>query len=211
MREVKRKIEFGCLLIMTIIMALFICTWLLAQEPLRLPRLQQMVPETLRSGSYLVEYRADLRIPISADWNLCATDIGKLKREPSWKFTEDHRVAQPRATHEDYTRSGYDRGHMVPAADRSSDISSMKSTFIMTNVCPQVPSLNRGAWKRLENSCRSYVLNCAPVRIHVDAVFWKADTQRIGSHAVAVPHGFVKSVYSWPHDSLLYSRYFQNF
>lgn len=79
----------------------------------------------------------------------------------------------------------------------------------MTNVCPQVPSLNRGAWKRLEDGCRAYA-RVRPIHIHVDAVFWHADTERIGRHGVAVPHGFVKSVYNCPNDSMIYSRYFQN-
>lgn len=206
----KRKIEFGCLLILTITWFVCMSAWLLAQGRLPIPSKTQCVPDTLISGTYSVGYRTDLRIPVTADWILCAGDIGKTKREPSWRFAEDTRVPSPRASHNDYTRSGYDRGHMVPAADRSQNISSMKSTFIMTNVCPQVPSLNRGAWKRLEESCRQWATKVAPIRIHVDAVFWVADTLRIGANHVAVPHGFVKSVYSWPTDTLMYSRYFQN-
>lgn len=168
------------------------------------------VPDTLDSGTYVVVYSPELRIPISVDWVCAAEFLNKTRREPSWRFAEDTRVPRPRACHDDYTNSGFDRGHMVPAADRSISISSMKSTFIMTNVCPQVPSLNRGAWKRLEDGCRNYARHGVPVKVHIDAVFWKADTLRIGRHGVAVPHGFVKSVYSWPSDSLIYARYFQN-
>ena len=168
------------------------------------------VPDTLNSGTYVVVYSPDLRIPISVDWVLKKSNLGASRREPSWRFAEDTRVPRPRACHDDYTNSGFDRGHMVPAADRSSSVSSMKSTFIMTNVCPQVPALNRGSWKRLEDGCRNYARHGVPVKVHVDAVFWKADTLRIGRHGVAVPHGFVKSVYSWPSDSLIYARYFQN-
>jgi len=164
----------------------------------------------LDMGSYNVLYDSALLIPVTADWIIMKSLLGKSRREPSWRFKEDSRVPAPRATHDDYTNSGFDRGHMVPAADRSGSISSMKSTFIMTNVCPQVPALNRGPWKKLEDRCRNYVRLGVPVKVHVDAVFWNADTQRIGRHGVAVPHGFVKSVYSWPTESLLYSRYFQN-
>ena len=169
------------------------------------------VPDTLDSGTYVVVYSPALRIPQSVDWVLRKSDLGVSKREPSWRFIEDTRVSRPRACHSDYTRSGYDRGHMVPAADRSATISAMRSTFIMTNVCPQVPSLNRGSWKRLEDGCRAIASQGQALHIHVDALFWQADTQRIGRDSVAVPHAFVKSVYSWPADSLLYSRYFQNY
>ena len=170
-----------------------------------------MVPDTLNSGTYVVVYSPALRIPLTVDWVLRKSDLGSSKREPSWRFVEDARVPRPRACHSDYTHSGFDRGHMVPAADRSATISAMRSTFIMTNVCPQVPSLNRGSWKRLEDGCRTIVNHGQALHIHVDALFWQADTQRIGRDSVAVPHAFVKSVYSWPADSLLYSRYFQNY
>lgn len=206
----KRKIEFGCLLILTVGWLLLLSVLLKAQGILNIPCADNGSVDTLVSDSYFVVYSPSLRVPISADWMCAAQYLGGTKREPSWRFSEDTRCPLPRATHGDYTRSGYDRGHLVPAADRSVSISSMKSTFIMTNVCPQVPSLNRGEWKRLEDGCRSYARNGHPLRVHVDAVWWQADTQRIGKNGVAVPHGFVKSVYSWPADSLIYAQYFQN-
>ena len=168
-------------------------------------------PDPLNSGTYVVVYSPALRIPQSVDWVLRRSDIGTIKREPSWRFAEDTRVSRPRACHSDYTRSGFDRGHMVPAADRSATISAMRSTFIMTNVCPQVPWLNRGSWKRLEDGCRAIAKQGQALHIHVDALFWQADTQRIGRDSVAVPHAFVKSVFCYHDDSLLYSRYFQNY
>lgn len=206
----RRKIELGCLLILFLLWFLAYTALLFAQGSLPIGRGQQNAADTLRMATYYVVYSPSLRVPISADWVCSDQYLGKTSREPSWRFSEDTRCPHPRATHNDYTHSGYDRGHMVPAADRSASISSMKSTFIMTNVCPQVPSLNRGQWKRLEDGCRSYARNGHPIRIHVDAVWWPADTQRIGKNGVAVPHGFVKTVYSWPTESLMYARYFQN-
>lgn len=166
--------------------------------------------DTLDCGSFSVVYDPDVRIPISADWTLSRSCLGDSRRETAWRFYEDTRVPAPRASHDDYTHSGYDRGHMCPAADRSSSTQLMRSTFIMTNVCPQVPSLNRGEWKRIENACRAYARNGNPLSIHVDAVFWMADTQFIGRHRVAVPHGFVKTVRPLGVDSIIYARYFQN-
>lgn len=206
----KRKLEFGCLLILTIAWALFVLWWLFGGSILPAKGASLGDLDSLDCGTFSVVYDPELKIPVAVDWVCAAQYLSKARRERSWRFTEDIRVSAPRACHDDYTNSGFDRGHMVPAADRSLSITSMKSTFIMTNVCPQVPALNRGAWKRLEDGCRNYARQGVPVKVHVDAVFWKADTLRIGRHGVAVPHGFVKSVYSWPSDSLLYARYFQN-
>lgn len=170
----------------------------------------QHVPDSLDMGSYSVVYDPYLLIPVSADWVIDSQFLGSAKRVPSWRFSEDPRVDRPRACHDDYTRSGYDRGHMCPAGDRSASSDLMRSTFIMTNVAPQAPSLNRGAWMQMEEACRSLALNGQSLTIHVDAVFWHADTQRIGSHRVAVPHAFVKTVRDLLTDTICQSKYFQN-
>lgn len=209
----KRQIEFGCLMISAMIFFLAISAYLFAQGRLPISRHREIdahVPETLISDTYQVVYDSALRIPVSASWCCAADYMGSVKRVPTWRFKEDCRIPAPRATHADYTHSGFDRGHLVPAADRSGSTQLMRSTFIMTNVCPQMPSMNRGAWKRLEESCRAYARHGKPLVLHVDVVFWNADTQRIGKNRVAVPHGFVKTIRPLGNDSILYARYFQN-
>jgi len=57
----------------------------------------------------------------------------------------------------DYTGSGYDRGHIAPSADRTRNEADNSSTFLMTNMMPQVPELNRGVWGDLEEYCRELV------------------------------------------------------
>lgn len=209
--RMKRRLEYGCMLILTVLWLSFIALYLCAQERTEGKAEQFRDITKLVNESYTVDYSPALRIPISADWVLCSDDMGKACREPSWRFIEDMRVPKPQATHNDYLHSGYDRGHMVPAADRSKSISSMKSTFLMTNVAPQVPSLNRGEWAKVERACRAYARNGNPLSIHVDAVFWLADTQLIGGNKIAVPHGFVKTVRTLLGDSIIYCKYFQNY
>ena len=68
-------------------------------------------------------------------------------------FRGDKRIADT-PTPADYTNSGYDRGHMVPAAD-ADDKQEMSDTFLMTNMTPQLPSVNRVAWRMLEDRVRS--------------------------------------------------------
>ena len=53
-----------------------------------------------------------------------------------------------------YTKSGYDRGHLVPAEDFAYDNIRLKSTFYYINCIPQTPNLNRGQWKRYETEIR---------------------------------------------------------
>lgn len=210
MRGVKKKIEFGCLLILTIAWTLFMLWWIFGASILPVKGACLVELDSLDCGTFSVVYRPDLRIPIAADWEVSRQFIGESQREPSWRFAEDTRVTRPRATHQDYTRSGYDRGHLCPAADRSRSKADMRTTFIMSNVCPQAPTLNRGEWKKLETSCRNIARHGQALSVHVDVVFWQADTQRIGRNRVAVPHGFVKTIRDFLTDTICFSKYFQN-
>jgi endonuclease G len=57
----------------------------------------------------------------------------------------------------DYSGSGYDRGHMVPSADRFGDPESNSETFLMTNIVPQTADLNQYVWEKLERYARGIV------------------------------------------------------
>lgn len=69
-------------------------------------------------------------------------------------FLADPALPEPRVTSDTYTNSGYSRGHMVPAhvIYERFGIDAANDTFYMTNICPQLQSLNGGSWKRLENA-----------------------------------------------------------
>ena len=53
-----------------------------------------------------------------------------------------------------YTNSGYDRGHLVPAEDMAYSYRSLKSTFYYINAIPQDPILNRSIWRQYEDYIR---------------------------------------------------------
>jgi len=59
-----------------------------------------------------------------------------------------------RSSLKDYCRSGYDRGHMVPAADQTFSQEAMNETFYLSNICPQNAHLNRVYWSKIEKSIR---------------------------------------------------------
>lgn len=161
-------------------------------------------------GRYSVEYDTTLKIPRRVTWSLCPSDLGAEKRQSQMKFYRDDDIPGSTAKPSDYTRTGYDRGHMCPAADRSSSRHAMMATFSMANIAPQTPTLNRGAWKRIEDACRRYARGDHPVTVIADAIFWQADTLRIGHSRVAVPHAFVKTVRLMANDSIIFTGYFQN-
>lgn len=105
---------------------------------------------------YVMSYNRDRGIPNWVSWQLNQTWIGSLPRtefEPDSSLPEDWYRVRP----SDYTGSGFDRGHLVPAADRDSRPDDRQAVFLMTNILPQAPDNNRGPWGELERYCRQLV------------------------------------------------------
>ncbi len=94
----------------------------------------------------------------------------------------------------DYTKSGYDRGHMVPAADMKWSKQAMKESFYMSNICPQNPNLNRGDWNDLEEKSRQWAKKYGAVYIACGPIYDTKRPKRIGNNKVAVPHAFYKVI-----------------
>lgn len=93
-----------------------------------------------------------------------------------------------------YSRSGYDRGHMVPAGDAATP-SEMRETFVMTNMTPQHPGLNREAWRDIEHEIRGMVRRSRSDAIVVTGAVYDATPKTIGSAKVPVPAAYYKVVY----------------
>lgn len=104
---------------------------------------------------YAVGYHRDRGIPTWVSWRLVAADLGDTPRY-SGQFITDTSLPEGwyRVRHSDYSGSGYDRGHMVPSADRTLTPEDNQATFILTNVLPQAPANNQGPWSQLEALAR---------------------------------------------------------
>jgi endonuclease G len=73
-------------------------------------------------------------------------------------FRVDPKVTANPVKSTDYQGSGYDRGHLCPAADMALNLTAMSETFYMSNMSPMAPSFNRGVWSRLEDWVREEAL-----------------------------------------------------
>ncbi len=118
-----------------------------------------------------------------------------VKREAN-NFTADP-VARaykwPYAVTSDYTRSGYDRGHLLPSADRDDTAEENTATFYLSNVSPQRPALNQRIWKYMEEEVRRMALRYDTLWI-VTGGELKPGLDRIGKHGVGVPDHFFKAI-----------------
>lgn len=141
---------------------------------------------------FVVNYNVDWGIPNWVAYELTDEETnGTIERARHFKVDEE--APYPRVETSDYSHSGYDRGHMIPAADVKWSQQAMYDSFCMTNICPQNPNLNRGDWNDLEELCRAWAkkwgrlyIACGPVVVE--------NPQRIGEVGVAVPSAFFKVI-----------------
>jgi endonuclease G len=123
-------------------------------------------------------------------------------------FLEDPSVPEKfRAKLKDYFRSGYDRGHQVPAADAKWSQDAMNDTFYLTNMCPQVgEGFNRDYWAHFEDFCRRLTTRYPSVRIVTGPLYlpkreadgkWRVSYEMIGNPPnIAVPTHFYKVIFA---------------
>lgn len=94
----------------------------------------------------------------------------------------------------DYTGSGYDRGHLCPAADMALNLTSMSETFYMSNMTPQNPSFNRGIWSTLESKVRTWAIEKNGVYVTTGPIL-NNNCGTISNGTITVPCSFYKIVY----------------
>lgn len=114
--------------------------------------------------------------------------------ERSNKFKADKMVSTGSAKSADYTKSGYDRGHLCPAADMDFNPIAMEESFLMSNICPQAPDFNRGIWKELETEVRNWAKKEYKLYVVTGPVF-NDNKGTIGQEEVLVPGYFFKILY----------------
>ncbi len=110
----------------------------------------------MRKPEYALSYNNAKGTPNWVSWRVQKSDLGDAKR-PQFYPDPDLPKGFKHVTPRDYSGSGFDRGHMCPHGDRSATDEAANTTFAMTNIVPQAPSLNQKAWADFEVYCRNLV------------------------------------------------------
>lgn len=144
---------------------------------------------------YALSYNRDRGIPNWVSWQVTKQDLGDVKRSPT--FTPDTSLPKGwyRVVLDDYTGSGYDRGHMCPSADRTATTADNEATFILTNVLPQAPANNRSTWEHLEAFSRTLVSKGHTLYIIAGG---DGDNGTIANGKIAVPRNTWKIIVVLP-------------
>lgn len=110
-------------------------------------------------------------------------------------FRSDINVSSGSAALSDYYKSGYDRGHLVPAHDMRMSKKSMSETFLLSNIAPQTALFNQDVWLQLENLTRSWCVLEKELIIVTGGVFHD-NLGVIGENKVTIPGYYYKVIYS---------------
>ena len=144
----------------------------------------------LQYTGFTMDFNNSNRTPDWVGWELLADETdGPVKR--SNKFWEDSSI-EFSPTPDDYRNSGFDKGHLCPSADQKWSEDAMHDCFVMTNMAPQDPSLNSGAWRTLETKERLWAKRDSAIVIVAGPIYTDSDRKRIGDSGVRVPSAFFR-------------------
>ena len=148
--------------------------------------------QTIEHAGYTVSYNRKLRNPNWVAYELTAAEV-KGEEPRNGDFIPDPDVKGTQATDNDYKRSGWDRGHLAPAADMKWSEQAMKESFYLSNIAPQNNNLNRGVWKSIEELTREVADRYENVLVVTGPAFRSPKGKgTIGKNKVVIPDAFYK-------------------
>ena len=149
--------------------------------------------QIIEHTGYTLSYNEEYEQPSYVAYELTREEVyGALSREDN--FRADSAVTTGSATLDDYRSSGYDRGHLAPAADFKWSAEAMSDTFYLSNMSPQEGGFNRGIWADLEAVVRQMAVDNERIYVVTGPVLTDGPYKTIGENKVAVPNQFYKVV-----------------
>lgn len=149
---------------------------------------------------YVISHRNDLKVPEWVAYHLSRENLQGIARRTNDFRPDPELPAGERSELSDYRNSGFDRGHMAPAAAFKRSRVAMSATFPLSNMTPQTPNLNRRIWRELEQDVRSLARAHGRIWVFTGILFLDANgnpaipSNHIGNNRVAVPTHFYKAI-----------------
>lgn len=165
----------------------------LSTEGLELPAYDES-EDIYRYSGFTSSYNHTTLVPNWVAYELTAEELDGDYRTQSSSFSRDPNVRGRQASREDYSRSGWDKGHMAPKADMRWSEQAYWESHYFTNVCPQDHAMNAGDWNSLEKSVRRWARRYGTVWIVCGPIFDHHAHGTIGQAKVQVPDAFFKAV-----------------
>lgn len=142
---------------------------------------------------YTAAYNHVTLTPDWVAWELTAAEAqGAL--DGQYSFSRDPDVSFPKASREDYSNTGWDKGHMAPRADMKWSRQAMEESYYFTNICPQDHEMNGQAWRKIEELTRRLARRYGSVLVVCGPIYDSVDHRHIGPACVHVPDRFFKAI-----------------
>ena len=143
---------------------------------------------------FSLSFNPTWHVPNYVAWELTASETDGATPRKSNFMPDNDILGSPQL--DDYRKSGFDRGHMAPAADMKWSTEAMDDSHYLTNMCPQDRSVNGGCWSTLENKCRQWARRDSAIIIIAGPILTDEINHTIGKSEVAVPERFFKVILS---------------
>lgn len=161
------------------------------------PRIDDRYPSLvlLKKTAFNIFYYPEYKLPLRVSYELSEEMVRTKAAKRKDKFFADPELKMRKVSYAlptDYLRSGYDRGHMAPSEDFVLNQSLNDETFVMSNMAPQLPGLNRGAWSQLEALVRRWACGEKLILVEVGPID-DGNLQRLPS-GVVIPNRFYKVI-----------------
>ena len=149
----------------------------------------------LHYTAFTVSYNPSTRQPDWVSYTLTAEEVEATKHTPKIPryFTPDQNLDLPQATNEDYSGSGWVRGHMARRQDMKWSEQAVKESDYYTNICPQNKEMNNGIWHQIENLARKLAVRYDSVQIVCGPLFVPTTPETIGPNRIRIPDSFFKA------------------
>ena len=179
-------------------LCLLVCVTSIAQAQIEIPSGPE--GQIVSYVGYTLSYNEEHEQANWVAYELTAQEVqGIVSRSDD--FRADPEIRTGSATLVDYRGSGYDRGHLAPAADMKWSEEAMSESFYMSNMSPQVSGFNRGIWKSLENRVRSWAVENTAVYVVTGGIL-SSGLPTIGPDSVSVPEYFYKVILDYQEPEL---------
>lgn len=159
--------------------------------------LDELTDQIVIHSTFSLGYNEDSEQASWVGYKLTREQLNRPRVKRKDWFEEDPLVLTSSAHHRDYSRSGYTRGHLIPAADRAFERAAVDETFFMSNISPQLRGFNGGVWRDLEEHVRDWARKHEELYVFTGPVLNELDGAFIGkSSQVEVPEEFYKVIWA---------------
>ena len=162
---------------------------------MEVPDLSESYSPIVPHKAYVSSYNEETLIPDWVAYELTADETGGTESRGGIEFRMDPTLrGVTQAMREDYSGSGWTKGHLMPAADAAYSTTTMGETFYFTNICPQDETLNAGDWAYLEKRVRQWANRYGHIWVVTGPIVGENRYGTIGDREVVVPDSFFKAL-----------------